>query len=193
MNAAGRQGPQSILAGIGILLSPELAHNLADIAAQVCANAETDFSIGREAPPHVTLLHAHCGPGGELEWWRLCRQRIGSQFTAEILELATSQIPDGDYHSPGGGTYVGLNLVRDELLEAAHRTILETAVEVGAVPRGLFGAKYHPHITLAVLQAPVAISPKILRRVSSMPLAGYLALASVGAHGKFADILQVAR
>jgi 2'-5' RNA ligase len=174
------------------LPSPESVCTLTDVATQLCAGVSTDFSVGREDRPHITLLHAHCDPGRELEWWRLCRRRIAAQFTIEIQELATSWIPIDDYHSPGGGTYVGLNLVRDELLEAAHQAALESAVEVGAIPRGLYGAKYHPHITLAVLQAPLAVTHEVLARISGMPLTGHLTLASVGAHGKFADILEQA-
>jgi 2'-5' RNA ligase len=144
--------------GIGIVPAPEARSRLLAVANEIRGSTDADFVVGPSAPPHVSLSHAHCEDGQEHEWWQRCRSALADVPSVEVLELAISQIPMGDFHSPRGGVYAGLNLVRDADLAEAHHRVIAEAQAVGARPRGSFGTRYHPHVTLAVLRAVPQIS-----------------------------------
>jgi hypothetical protein len=175
--------------GIGILPAAKERSRLVAIAKEIRGNGDADFLVGSSTPPHVTLLHAHCDHGQERGWWQPSHVALAAVLSVEVLELAISQIPAGDVHSPRGGVYVGLNLVRSTELALAHDRIFANAQAAGARPRGFFGPRYHPHVTLAVLRTVPKITPTLTRSITGLTFAGRLVLAAIGPHGSFAEIV----
>jgi len=182
------RGSRPVLMGIGLLPVPEAQHTLAAIAQAVCGEVDAEFVVGLSAPPHVTLLHAYCDQGQQREWWRRSRESVPAALSFEVHELAISAIAVGDVHSPRGGMYVGLNVVRGAELAKAHHQVVAQAEAVGARPRGLFGPRYHPHVTLAVLPAVPQLPTTLAPSVTGLIFEGELVLATIGPHGSFAEI-----
>ncbi len=188
-NCAVARAPHAVLIGIGLLTSGQARRRLEAVANEIRGDADADFIVGPSAPPHVTLLHAYFHEGQEREWWHRCHTALTPILLSEVLEIAISHIPVGDVHSPRGGTYVGLNLVRSDELAKAHSRVVAEAAAIGARPRGLFGSRYHPHVTLTVLRTVPQITQALARSITGLTFGAELVLAAIGPHGSFARIL----
>jgi len=170
--------------GVVLRPDPETSRSLVELSQAIGHGHAPLMLLGREAPPHVSVLHVDCADDQAAGIVAATARHRGRTFPAKIIGLLYSVVPPGDYYVPTGGYYFGLEMIRSPELNALHQEFLS----LGHPPLGLVDEDYRPHITLGVTAEPPSQPP-----FASIP-AGILRLTMssgpVGPFGTFPDLVE---
>jgi len=178
----------------GVILVPQRAaiDRLTRFAADLATGTSARFVVGENAIPHVTLLHAECHPEAAGVWWSRASQALHRTMSLRLAGLMYAPIPEGDFYTPEGGVYFGLEVARSPQIIGAHRTVLAQAEDLGLGIWGAVGDRFAPHLTLGVCEtvpcAPVSLPGDLMGR----PIEGRLAFGRLRNHGSFPPDLRYA-
>lgn len=178
--------------GVILLPDPDTSERLIAYSRDIAAASAPLMALGPDAPPHVTLCHAHCSHDTADAWWSAVKGAVTQDLTLDRCGLIFQPIPAGDFYVPSGGVSAGVEITRRDDLNRAHLATLDAARRLKAEPIGAVGEDFRPHITLGIMAAfptgPVPFASGLVMGAVS----GRLALGELGPCGTFPRILETA-
>jgi hypothetical protein len=175
--------------GIVLIVEEPAARDLVIDAHQLAQGRDPIMIVGAAAPPHVTLLHAHCDIEGAVLWWNRVRDRLHN-VPMEPIGLLSAIVEPGDYYVPGGGVYYGLEVFRTQALAEAHEVVCGAAAALSLRGIGRTGEFFRPHVTLGVLDSSTSDLPVLDANRYVGGLRGVPALGQLGPYGTFPKIIE---
>src|SRR3954454_1018389 len=178
----------------GVILVPGRAaiDRLTRFAAGLAAGTAARFVVGENAVPHVTLLHADCSAEQADAWWDRASRALSRDMPVRIAGLMYSLIPQGDFYTPEGGVYFGLEVARSPQIIDAHRTTLAQAEDLGLGVWGAVGDQFAPHVTLGVCETVPRAPVMLPGELTGAAIEVSLAFGEVRRHGTFRPDLRYA-
>lgn len=176
--------------GAILLPNESAAEALVRFSQKIGESVRPLLTLGRSAPPHVTLLHVD----GEFEaakrWWASVVEEIPPTIEIKTRTLGFALIEAGNYYVPEGGVYVGCEAVRHPALDRAHGQALGAAHDCGLEIVSAAGDEYNPHITMAILDRMPVANLDALLDVVPRDFSGSVAFGELGPYGTFPRIIE---
>jgi 2'-5' RNA ligase len=172
----------------GFVLEPDrrLGRALTALAAAVGAGSDPVVLLGREALPHLTIVHFHADQEQAAAAASVLRSHRPRDLDVRTLGLTYGVVPAGDFYVPQGGFYFGIEVLRRPDLDRLHQEFLATLSGMGIETQGSVGPEYRPHMTLGV-----TAKPPLLPTLSKVPIGEFrmsLAFGPTLPHGNFREL-----
>ncbi len=153
---------------VALVFEDSIEKRIIALSNAITAAQKSSGVLGRETPPHLTLVQFE----GHHETVNSCWRSIASCFprSVELHFSGLTFLP-----STSGGTWIEISVQRSILLENLQRRVLQVISPL--IPLNKVGERYRPHVTLAKIDTlypgPVALDPNLLRStVEGVPALG---------------------
>lgn len=157
------------------------------VAERLCAGRSVLACVGRNAAPHLTLVHVEVPGNGDLDTiWREAVRDLPALVTLEFLALGTLA------YEPAAGAMAWVIVPCTPALRAAEQAALALPSLRGLPVMTQNGEHFQPHLTLAIWQGSTAPQPIELPRelLPRQGVVGRLALGEIGPHGTYLRTFQ---
>ncbi|WP_020586337.1 2'-5' RNA ligase family protein [Desulfobacter curvatus] len=126
---------------IALIFNNDVSEKIAKYSQLLCKDIHSDFVVGKNAIPHMTVAQFDIDPSMINEIWKPCMLKISK--TPELYFSGITILP-----SSNGGAWIEISVLKGQELLNLQRTIINIIEPFSSIKNDTYDM-YRPHITVA--------------------------------------------